>query len=321
MSRTVAYLGPEGTYSEEAALAYAPGARRVACDSIRGAVRAVERGEADEAVVPIENSLEGAVTETTDLLIHETPLKIKREIVVPIRHCLVAAPGAEGAGSRSARRETGRAGSEDAAGQRADQAAGDGERWETDGTEAPGLETDAGAVEIVFSHPQAAAQCRGYLERHLPGAAFSASLSTAAAVQDMLRSGRRAAAVSSRRAAELFGARVVASGIEDGPRNQTRFVALAVEDAEPTGRDKTSICFDFSRDGPGILHGALGELASRRINMLKIESRPDKASPGRYFFLLDLEGHRTETVVESALAAIAGAAGSFKVLGSYPRAD
>ncbi len=320
MSRTVAYLGPEGTYSEEAALAYAPGARRVACDSIRGAVRAVERGEADETVVPIENSLEGAVTETTDLLIHETPLKIKQEIVVPIRHCLVAAAGADGAGSQSAGREPGRAGSESAAGQRADQAARDGGHRATDGTEAPGLGTDAGAVEIVFSHPQAAAQCRGYLERHLPGAAFSASLSTAAAVQDMLRSGRRAAAVSSRRAAELFGARVVASGIEDGPRNQTRFVALAVEDAEPTGRDKTSICFDFSRDGPGILHGALGELASRGINMLKIESRPDKASPGRYFFLLDLEGHRTESVVESALAAIAGAAGTFKVLGSYPRA-
>lgn len=284
MSRAVAHLGPEGTYSEEAALAYAPGARRVACDSIRGAVRAVERGEADEAVVPIENSLEGAVTATTDVLIHETPLKIKREIVVPIRHCLVAAPGMEG-------------------------------------TEAPGLETDADAIEIVHSHPQAAAQCRGYLERHLPGAIFSASLSTAAAVQDMLGSGRRAVAVSSRRAAEVFGARVVASGIEDGPRNQTRFVALAVGDAEPTGRDKTSICFDFSRDGPGILHGALGELASRRINMLKIESRPDKASPGRYFFLLDLEGHRTEPVVESALAAIAAAAGSFKALGSYPRAN
>ena len=283
MTRTVAYLGPEGTYSEEAALAYAAGARRVSCDSIRAAVRAVERGEADEAVVPIENSLEGAVTETTDLLIHETALKIKREIVVPIRHCLVVAP--RGAARRG-----------------------------TDGA-------DIGQTEMVFSHPQAAAQCRGYLERHLPGASFSASLSTAAAVQDMLRSSRRAAAVSSRRAAELFGARIVASGIEDGPRNQTRFVALAGADAAPMGRDKTSICFDFGRDGPGILHGALGELASRDINMLKIESRPDKASPGRYFFLLDLEGHRTDPVVERALAAIAAAAGTFKMLGSYPRAD
>ena len=273
MIQTLSYLGPEGTYSEQATLGYGPPqARRVPYDSIAAAVRAADRGEADEAVVPIENSLEGAVTSTTDLLIHETTLKIKREIVVPIRHCLVLPPGA-----------------------------------------------DVGEVAVVFSHPQAAAQCRGYLERRLPGAGFSASLSTAAAVGDMLRSDRPAAAVSSRRAAELFGAEVAASGIEDAPNNQTRFVVLAPHDAKPTGRDKTSICFDFSHDGPGILHNALGELASRDINMLKIESRPDKRSPGRYFFLLDLEGHRTDPAVESALAGIAEPAASFRVLGSYPR--
>ena len=273
MIQTLSYLGPEGTYSEQATLGYGPPqARRVPYDSIAAAVRAADRGEADEAVVPIENSLEGAVTSTTDLLIHETTLKIKREIVVPIRHCLVLPPGA-----------------------------------------------DVDEVAVVFSHPQAAAQCRGYLERRLPGAGFSASLSTAAAVGDMLRSDRPAAAVSSRRAAELFGAEVAASGIEDAPNNQTRFVVLAPQDAKPTGRDKTSICFDFSHDGPGILHNALGELASRKINMLKIESRPDKRSPGRYFFLLDVEGHRMDPAVESALAGIAKPAASFRVLGSYPR--
>ena len=273
----VAYLGPEGTYSEEAALAHDPGARRVPCASIAAAIRAADLGEADEVVVPVENSLEGAVTSTTDLLIHETALKIKREIIVPIRHCLVVPPGAKG--------------------------------------------VRLADVAVVFSHPQGAAQCRGYLERRLPRAAFSASLSTAAAVKDMLRSDRSAAAVSSRRAAELFGAVVAAHGIEDAAHNQTRFVVLGAADAGPTGRDKTSICFDFSHDGPGILHNALGELAARGINMLKIESRPDKRSPGRYFFLLDVEGHRTDPAVEEALADIAKPAASFKVLGSYPRAD
>lgn len=288
MTPTLAYLGPEGTFSEQAALDYAPGARLLSCSSIAAAVRAVDRREADEAVVPIENSLEGAVTSTADLLIHQTGLKIKREIVVPIRHCLVLPRDAAASG-------------------------------EPDG--GGSVATEAGPVQVVFSHPQAAAQCRGWLDRHLPGARFSASLSTAAAVQDMLRSDRRAAAVSSRRAAELFGAAVAASGIEDAPHNQTRFVALAPEDGPPTGRDKTSICFDFSHDGPGILHRALGALASRDINMLKIESRPDKRSPGRYFFLLDVEGHRTDPAVESALADIAQPAASFKVLGSYPRAE
>lgn len=303
MAFAVAYLGPEGTFSEEAALAHDPQARLAPCNSIAAAIRAAECGEADEAVVPVENSLEGAVTSTTDLLIHETALKIKREIVVPIRHCLVVPPGAGGTRPAGAGRRTEAKTAVDEAGAR---------------TAPRGSAIDE--VAVVFSHPQAAAQCRGYLARRLPGAAFSASLSTAAAVEDMLRSDRPAAAVSSRRAAERLGAAVAAHGIEDASHNQTRFVVLAAEDAQPTGRDKTSICFDFSHDGPGILHNALGALASRGINMLKIESRPDKRSPGRYFFLLDVEGHRTDPAVERALGDIAKPAASFKVLGSYPRA-
>ena len=276
---TLAYLGPKGTYSEQAALDHAPAARRVPYPSISAAIRAAERGEATEAVVPIENSLEGAVTSTADLLIHETDLKIKRELVLPVRHCLVLPP-ASGADAGA-------------------------------GTESP-------PVEVVHSHPQAMAQCRGYLERRFPGAALEASSSTAAAVEDMMRSKRNAVAISSRRAAELCGARIAAVGIEDAPNNRTRFVVLAPSDADPTGRDKTSICFDFDHDGPGTLHRALGELASRGINMLKIESRPDKRSHGRYFFVVDMEGHRKDPVVRDALAGIAGQAAAFKVLGSYP---
>ena len=283
---TLAYLGPEGTYSEQAASDYEPAARRVPYPSIPAVIRAVERGEATEAVVPIENSLEGAVTSTTDMLIHETDLKIKRELVVPIRHCLVRRPASGTAPDAP----------ED----------GDGH-------------ADSNPVEVVYSHPQAMAQCRNYLEQHFPDAATAATSSTAAAVEDMMRSKRNAVAVSSRRAAELCGAQIVAVGIEDAADNQTRFVVLAPDDAEPTGRDKTSICFDFDHDGPGILHRALGELASSQINMLKIESRPDKRSVGRYFFLVDMEGHRRDSVVQVALAGIAHRSAAFKVLGSYPR--
>lgn len=306
----VAYLGPEGTYSEQAALDYGPAARRVPYPSISAVIRAAERDEAIEAVVPIENSLEGAVTSTTDLLIHETGLKIKRELVVPIRHCLVRPPAsradasATNADRRTARRAEGRSTRPWAA---------------SNATEDAGACAESPPVEVVYSHPQAMAQCRGYLERRFPGIVLAASSSTAAAVDDMMRSKRKAVAVSSRRAAELCGAWIVAVGIEDAPGNRTRFVVLASRDAEPTGRDKTSICFDFDQDGPGILHRTLGELASREINMLKIESRPDKRSPGRYFFLVDMEGHRKDPIVREALAGIAGTAAAFKVLGSYPR--
>ena len=269
----LAHLGPEGTYSEEAALKYAPNAVLVPFGAIPAAVRAAEEGAADQAVVPIENSLEGAVTHTTDLLIHHTRLRIRAEIVLPINHCLLLQPGV--------RRD---------------------------------------AVRVVYSHPQALAQCRAYLARHLPDAEPVASLSTAGAVRDMRDSERPAAAISSARAAEIFGAPVADRNIEDVRSNKTRFVALAPRDAPPTGRDKTSICFDFSEDAAGTLHGALGELASRNINMIKIESRPDRRSLGRYIFLIDVEGHREDEVVAAALAGIRARATMFKVLGSYPRA-
>ena len=271
----VAFLGPRGTYSEEAALRHASQASQlVPFGTIAAVIAAVENGAAEQAVVPIENSLEGAVTHTTDLLIHSTDLLIRREIVLPIHHCLLV--------------QTGFA---------------------------------LPLVRVVYSHPQALAQCRGYIAEHLPEAEPVASLSTAGAVKDMGSSTRPAAAITSRRAAEIFGAKIFDHNIEDSANNKTRFVVLARNDAEPTGRDKTSICLDFTEDAPGILHGALGELASRGINMLKIESRPDKRSLGRYIFLIDIEGHRNDAIVKGALRGVRNRAALFRVLGSYPQPD
>ena len=267
----LAYLGPPGTYSEQAALEV-EGAALLPFGSIPAAVHAAEDGTADAAVVPIENSLEGTVTQSTDILIHHSELRIRKEIVLQIRHCLLTQPGV---GPRD--------------------------------------------VAVVYSHPQALAQCRGYLARKLPGAEPVASLSTAAAVTDMQNSDRPAAAISSARAAELFDADVAARNIEDVRSNKTRFVMLAPRDAPRSGRDKTSICFDFSEDAAGILHGALGELADRNINMIRIESRPDRRSLGRYIFLIDVEGHREDAIVSAALDGIRARATMFKVLGSYPR--
>ena len=269
----LAYLGPPGSYSEQAAIDYSPTAEAVPFPAFPAVVASVGDGLADEAVVPIENSLEGAVTFTLDLLIHQSDLKIKRELVVSIVHCLLADEG-----------------------------------------------TKAGDVRVVYSHPQALAQCREYLTRHLPRAAHVASLSTSGAVEDMRNSEAPAAAISSGRAAELYGASVLERGIEDVHNNQTRFVVLAREDHARTGRDKTSVCFDFGSDAPGILYGTLGELAERGINLVKIESRPDRRSLGRYVFLIDMEGHREDPRVREALEGLESRASMFKVLGSYPMA-
>ena len=270
----LAYLGPEGTYSEQAAIDYAADSDRIPYSGIPAVVKAAELGDVEEAIVPIENSLEGVVTYTVDLLIHGSPLKIRGEVVVPIHHQLLIPVGM---------------------------------RMED--------------VRVVYSHPQAIAQCRGFLSRNLPNAEHVAALSTASAVEDMNSSRYPSAAISSRRAAELFDATIIQSNIEDVPNNQTRFVVLGTEDERRTGRDKTSVCFDFSQDAPGTLYSTLGELAQREINMIKIESRPDRRSLGKYVFLIDLDGHREDTVVSEALDAMRKRASLFKIFGSYPKAS
>ena len=271
MTDRLAFLGPAGSYCEQAAVAYSSNTELVPFAGIPAVVTSVDQGLADEAIVPIENSLEGSVTFTLDLLIHQTDLKIKYEVVVPIEHCLL-------------------------------------------------VDGDLGAADIkaVYSHPQGLAQCRAYLTKNMPEASHVASLSTSGAVEDMRNSPVPAAAISSLRAAQLYGARVLEQGIEDGHNNQTRFVVLANQDEGRTGTDKTSICFDFQSDAPGMLHEALGELASRNINLVKIESRPDRQSLGRYVFLIDMEGHREDRDVSAALGALKAASSMFKELGSYP---
>ena len=271
MTQRLAYLGPAGTYAEQAAADYDASARLLPFASIPAVASAVMSGLADEGVVPIENSLEGAVTFTLDVLIGETGLFIRNELVIPIDHCLVV---------------------------------GDG--------------TDMEEIRAVYSHPQALAQCRSFLDKCFPTAERMASLSTSAAVEQMQASDVPAAAIANRRAAELHDARIIATGIQDSPNNQTRFVILAPSDHAPTGHDKTSISFSFADDAPGMMYSVIHELARRDINMTKIESRPTRETLGRYTFLIDAEGHREDALLKEALAAIEGQVTTFRVLGSYP---
>lgn len=196
MPKRIAFLGPEGTYTEEAALQYDATADLQAFPSIAAVGTAVSSGMTDEGVVPIENSLEGAVTYTLDLLISQSGLSISREIVLPIEHYLMARPGIR-----------------------------------------------AADIQVIFSHPQALAQCRAFLERCFPNAQQTASLSTVAAVIDMQGSQLIAAAIAPRRASELHDVDILGQNIQDNPNNVTRFVVLGEQDHSPTGRDKTSICF------------------------------------------------------------------------------
>jgi len=174
------------------------------------------------------------------------------------------------------------------------------------------------AVEAVYSHPQALAQCRNFLERSrwelIP------TYDTAGSVKMLKEKAmKNAAAVASERAAELYGMKILARDIADNPENYTRFFVLSKEDSPITGRDKTSIIFSATHQ-PGSLYHALGEFAQRSINLMKIESRPTKETPWEYNFYLDFEGHRSEQRCTEALKALEKYAVFIKILGSYPKA-
>ena len=186
------------------------------------------------------------------------------------------------------------------------------------------LIANKGAKKIrhVYSHPQALAQCRGYLQRKKfePVPAYD----TAGAAK-MIKEGRMldSAAIASRRAAELYGMEILDEGIEDRKNNYTRFLVLSPKkgrDGAKSGSYKTSMIFSV-KHVPGALFGIVGEFAIRRINLTKIESRPTKETPWEYNFYVDVEGHVHDRAVKEALGSIKPKTSFIKILGSYKKAE
>lgn len=174
------------------------------------------------------------------------------------------------------------------------------------------------AIEKVYSHPQALAQCRSFLS-HLNCELIPKS-DTAGSVRMIKEQGLKdSAAVASARAAELYGMKIIAREIEDNPHNFTRFFILSKEDSPPTGNDKTSIVFSLKHK-PGALYDCLKEFASSNVNLTKLESRPTRHQPWEYNFYMDFAGHHQEKDVSEALKALEEHAVFVKILGSYPKA-
>lgn len=174
-------------------------------------------------------------------------------------------------------------------------------------------------IERVYSHPQALAQCRRWLSTNLPRAALVESSSTSDAARRAAEDSH-GAAVASEMAARLHQLEILRQRIEDVTGNVTRFLVIGRQQAEPTGRDKTSILFT-TRDAPGSLHRVLGAFADRGLNLTRIESRPSRRRPWEYVFFADLEGHQRDAGVAEALDAVRGHCEQLKVLGSYPKAE
>ena len=268
----IAYLGPAATYAHLAARRqFGEAAEYVAATTIADVFQAVQGARADLGVVPVENSTEGMVAHTLDLLV-ESPLAICAEVSLAVRHCLLAAPGLP-------------------------------------------LER----IRRVAAHPQALAQCRGWLGQHLPGVPTAEETSNARAAERAAAE-TGVAAVAAEAAAEVYGLDVLARSIQDEAANLTRFLVLGPEDTpKPSGDDKTSLVVSV-RDEVGVLARMLRPFATHGIDLIKIESRPLRERPWEYYFFLDLKGHRAEPRVQRALAELGRRALRLKVLGSYPAA-
>jgi len=267
---SVAFLGPQGTFSEEAAIKHFGSlVPLVAGASIDDVFRRVETGSVGYAVVPVENSTEGAVGRTLDLLL-ATQTRVCGEVMLPIRQCLMS---------------------------------------KSENTK---------AVRKVYSHTQSLAQCQRWLARHLPGVEQQAVVSNAEAAR-LAAKEPFAAAIASKTAAALYGLRVIARNIEDEANNTTRFLVLGSHDAQPSGKDKTSLILS-TRNVPGAMHELLTPLAANGVSMSRLESRPARTGAWEYVFYVDIEGHSRDPNVARALVALERKTSLFKNLGSYPAA-
>ena len=174
------------------------------------------------------------------------------------------------------------------------------------------------SIERVYSHQQVFAQCRRWLETNLPQAKLIPVASTTDAA-GLYMGHRDSAAIASELAAERYNLKILARSIEDSPHNITRFLIIGKQETQPTGRDKTSIVFSM-KDRVGALHDVLVPFKRNNINLTKIESRPSKKKPWKYYFFVDLQSHIENKAAKQALRGLQRHCIYLKVLGSYPAA-
>lgn len=171
-------------------------------------------------------------------------------------------------------------------------------------------------AKAVLSHPQALAQCRKWLESNLPGLSLRAASSTAQAAKEV-SSDPSLLAIASRLAAEVFGLEVVADKINDHEQNTTRFVAVTLRDAAPSGQDRSTLVFTTKHER-GALKRVLEVLDEQDVNLTRIESRPLPERLWEYAFVVEIEGHQDDPKVAQAIQKVRAQGSEVKVLGSYP---
>ncbi len=279
----VGFLGPAGTYSEEAVLSGdgAAGFDPVPLPTVHDAVAAVREGRVERALVPIENSLEGSVNATLDALAQpDGGVQITGELVHPIHHCLIARASVP-------------------------------------------LERIAAVASHPQASGQCATFLRTRLPGAAVLPAASTADAVRLVAERAPAEGEAWAAIGSRAAAVLYGCEVLEGDVEDPPGSETRFVWIARDAPDPAGGGawKTALLFwEPEDDRAGWLVRCLAEFADRGVNLTRIESRPRREGLGSYMFFVDLDGYAGEPAVAEAIDALRAHAAAVRVLGSFPTA-
>ncbi len=265
---TVAFLGPEGSFSHEVASKhFGTSSKLLPSRRIRNIFTEVDLGGADLGVVPFENSIEGAVNDTLDCFV-EYPVSIVGEALFRINQNLIVDPEV----------------------------------------------TALSQIERVYSHPQALAQCDGYITKHLNDKEIVVTESTARAVEHILRD-PKGAAIGSKVAAELNDLKIFEAGIEDSPNNYTRFVVIK-KGGVAEGGNKTSLILSIDHV-PGSLAAVLNCFAKNGINVTMILSRPLYMKPWEYLFFIDFEGNLGDEKCRNAMEELKKKTRFLRILGSY----
>jgi chorismate mutase/prephenate dehydratase len=174
-------------------------------------------------------------------------------------------------------------------------------------------------IKKVYSHPQAIAQCRQYIQTHLRHAEVVETSSTTRAAELTARE-PNTGAIASALAAERYGVKILEKDIQDSSTNATRFFVLGRQCPAPTKRDRTSLMVSIAHK-VGALHKALAIFSKHKLNMTRIESRPNKRKAWEYFFFVDCDGHYEDRQVGKALGELQKVCTFVKVLGSYPNGE
>ena len=265
----VVYQGEPGCYSEEAAVGFfGPEVSSRGLAWFPDVFAALERGEADYAVLPVENSSTGSIRQVYDLLAQYN-YYVVGECQVKVEHCLMALPGAA-------------------------------------------LED----IQTVYSHEQGLMQFEKYVDAHR-GWRRVPTLDTAGSAKQVAESGdRTAAAICSRRAAQIYGLHILAEGVNYNAMNHTRFVVVSpVLELRP-GRNKISAVFRLPHQS-GSLHEILTVFAVQGLNLLKIESRPIPGRGWEYLFFLDFTGDLAAPEMDGVLHELGQLAAEFRILGNF----